>query len=101
MSLAQTPRPHVQLSLRQPTNASIGHPLPLRPGRLIRLLLVKENFLQCSGIFHATNKQLDKSDIERIFNSYDRVSLTYTQHLPARLQTRRDAKRPRVSAGEA
>ena len=39
----------------------------------IRLLLVKENFLQCSGIFHATNKRLDKSDIERIFNSYDRV----------------------------
>lgn len=42
--------------------------------KMSRLLLVKENFLNCSGIFQGSNKKLDKQDIERIFNSYDRVS---------------------------
>ena len=39
-----------------------------------RLLLVKENFLSCSGIFQGSSKKLDKQEIERIFTSYDRVS---------------------------
>lgn len=39
-----------------------------------RLLLVKENFLRCSGIFNQSSKKLDKQAIESIFNSYDTVS---------------------------
>lgn len=39
-----------------------------------RLLLVKENFLHCFGIFSKSCKKLDKQTIERIFASYDTVS---------------------------
>lgn len=61
--------------LRSNNNAKIPKCPFLKTNKMtIRLLLVKENFLQCSGIFHGSNKRIDKQDIERIFNSYDRVS---------------------------
>lgn len=47
----------------------------LQLNEMTNLLLVKENFLNCSGIFKGSSKKLDRQDIERIFNSYDRVSL--------------------------
>lgn len=51
-----------------------------------RLLLVKENILDCSGIFKGSSKKLDRQDIERIFKSYDRVSGAGAQQLKEQLR---------------
>ncbi|KAG9509678.1 Calbindin-32, partial [Fragariocoptes setiger] len=42
----------------------------LQLSEMTRLLMVKQNFLQCSGIFRGSRK-LTKQDIESIFNLYD------------------------------
>lgn len=65
---------------RPPTNRP--PPAPPLTTRRARLLLVRENFLQCSGIFHGSDKRLDKRDIERIFSSYDRVSVLFAVGAP-------------------
>lgn len=69
-----------------------------------RLLLVKENFLHCSGIFHGSNKKLDKQDIKRIFKSYDRVSChTAHEHAEApllRQRTGRHLNAPQTDTSE-